>query len=299
MNESVPAPALGIGERLRAARERLDFSVSQAAERLHCDPSSIEALEREDFASMGAAVYARGHLRRYAELLGEPPGELLLAMNQRVADARALPDLTSIPQTERPADPRKYLKPLIVAGVAALFAAVLWWVLKGRHMTGDSTAIVTPTVLQPAPLSAPLAVTAPEAEAAPAATPFIAIPDATVAPSAAAVGQASITTPHIALQLYALRDCWLDVRDAKGEKQIYGFLRVGKTATTHGQYPMRLIIGNVSAVRISRGNDPVKIPAKLNRLNTAVVSINANGSVEAAAAIPDSAKPKPKPKSQR
>ena len=306
MNESVPTPALGIGERLRAARERLEFSVSQAAERLHCDPSSIEALEKEDFASMGAAVYARGHLRRYAELLGEPPGELLLAMNQKVADARALPDLTSIPQPERPADPRKYLKPLIVVGVAALFAVVVWWVLKGRHMTRASTTIATPTVLQPALLSAPLAATAPDAATTPAATPLIAIPDATVSPSAtaspsttaspsaAAVGQGSISTPYIALQLYALRDCWLDVRDAKGEKQIYGFLRVGKTATTHGQYPMRLIIGNVSAVRISRGNDPVKIPSKLNRLNTAVVSINADGSVEAAAAIPDSAKPKPK-----
>ena len=282
MNESLQTPAtaaLGIGQRLRAARERLDFSVTQAAERLHCDPSSVEALENEDFASLGASVYARGHLRRYAELLGEPAGELLLAMNQKAADARALPDLTSIPQAERPADPRKYLKPLIVVGLAALFAVLVWWVLKGRHASSAVTSIAVPSSSSMATV--------------PAVTLVVATPVTAAIPITATLNPAA-STPRVALQFLALRDCWLDVRDAKGEKQNYGFLRAGKTAAAHGQYPLRLIIGNVSAVRITRGNDTLKIPSKLNRRNTAVVMINADGSIEAAAAIPDSAKPKPK-----
>ena len=37
----------------------------------------VEALDADDFAALGAPVYVRGHLRRYAELVGESATELL------------------------------------------------------------------------------------------------------------------------------------------------------------------------------------------------------------------------------
>ena len=39
-------------------------------------PRILESLEAENFAALGAAVYAQGHLRHYAELVGEPAAEL-------------------------------------------------------------------------------------------------------------------------------------------------------------------------------------------------------------------------------
>src|SRR6516165_3407766 len=84
----------GIGARLRSAREKRGLTVLQAAEKLHVDARVLEALESQDFAALGAAVYARGHLRRYAELLGESPPEL-----QRLYDDSThteQPDLTRI-----------------------------------------------------------------------------------------------------------------------------------------------------------------------------------------------------------
>ena len=57
----------GIGARLRAAREKRGLTLLQAAERLHLDVRVVEALEAGDFAALGADVYVRGHLRRYAE----------------------------------------------------------------------------------------------------------------------------------------------------------------------------------------------------------------------------------------
>ena len=69
---AAPAPApRSIGERLRAGRERAGLSVAAAAEKLHLDNKVIEALEADRFAELGASVYVRGHLRRYADFVGE------------------------------------------------------------------------------------------------------------------------------------------------------------------------------------------------------------------------------------
>ena len=61
-----PAAPRSIGERLRAGRERSGLSIAAAAEKLHLDTKVIEALEADRFAELGASVYVRGHLRRYA-----------------------------------------------------------------------------------------------------------------------------------------------------------------------------------------------------------------------------------------
>ena len=71
------AEASGIGARLRAGRERMGLSVLQVAERMHTDPKIVEAVEADNFEVMGAPVYARGHIRHYAELVGETAAELI------------------------------------------------------------------------------------------------------------------------------------------------------------------------------------------------------------------------------
>src|SRR5580700_7127703 len=99
MTSAAPGPDVrGIGARLRAARELKGLTMLQAAEKLHVDPRTLEALEAEDFAALGADVYVRGHLRRYAELIGESPGELQELYASSTQAAR--PDLTRIARSE-------------------------------------------------------------------------------------------------------------------------------------------------------------------------------------------------------
>ena len=88
----------GTGARLRGAREQKGLTVLEAAEKLHVDAKTLEALEAEDFAALGADVYVRGHLRRYAEFIGESPAELqeLYASGRQAAR----PDLTRIPRRD-------------------------------------------------------------------------------------------------------------------------------------------------------------------------------------------------------
>jgi len=88
----------GTGARLRDAREKQGLTLAQAAASLHLDPSTLEALEAEDFAALGADVYVRGHLRRYAELIGESPAQLQELYARSVPAAH--PDLTRIPHRE-------------------------------------------------------------------------------------------------------------------------------------------------------------------------------------------------------
>jgi len=75
-NEQDKAPETGQspspGARLRAARERKGLSLVEAADALRLDQSLVEALERDDFAALGAPVFGKGHLRKYAVLTGEP-----------------------------------------------------------------------------------------------------------------------------------------------------------------------------------------------------------------------------------
>lgn len=68
--EAAPAAAT-YGGQLAAARLRKGISLAQVAEQLRLSVESIEALEADRHDELGPQVYVRGHLRRYAEFLGE------------------------------------------------------------------------------------------------------------------------------------------------------------------------------------------------------------------------------------
>src|SRR3954464_7466530 len=106
-----PAAPRSIGERLRAGRERAGLSVIVAAEKLHLDSKVIEALEADRFAELGASVYVRGHLRRYADFVGEQGAELVSAYGARSESRPPPPDLTQAPHPDRRSDPRRLVTP--------------------------------------------------------------------------------------------------------------------------------------------------------------------------------------------
>ena len=121
-----------IGERLRTAREKVGLGVIQVAERLHVDPAVIVALESGQFSTLGPPVYVRGHLRRYAELLGEPDAPLQ-AHYAALHESGVEPDLTiahRVLQQSGNSHDRRWPK-VLLAGVVVI-AAVIWWALKAR-----------------------------------------------------------------------------------------------------------------------------------------------------------------------
>lgn len=74
-----------IGLRLARARHRLRLSVDDLADRTRVRPHVIEAMEVDDFSACGGDVYARGHLRATARILGIDGDELVTVFDKRYA----------------------------------------------------------------------------------------------------------------------------------------------------------------------------------------------------------------------
>jgi cytoskeleton protein RodZ len=263
-----PAAPRSIGERLRAGRERAGLSVAATAEKLHLDNKVIEALESDRFADLGASVYVRGHLRRYADFVGEPGVELVNAYLARDVSPPP-PDLTQIPQAERHADPRRLITPLVGLGCALVLALAIWWVLSGSHPGNPRGSAAVPV-----PENKPAAADGASAGAASG----IRLGDAATGPVAAATPPtaqlaANVTrrdvpaepapTPVRAtrLRLELANESWVEVYDARGERLFYDVAGAGSVQSIEGRPPLRVVLGNAAAVSVQVDGQPREIPA--------------------------------------
>jgi cytoskeleton protein RodZ len=297
----------GIGTRLRAAREKKGLTILQAAEKLHLDSRILESLEAEDFAALGAAVYARGHLRHYAELVGERPAELqeLYANSTRAAPAQ--PDLKRIPRVQPDGDPGKLAGPAMVVLVGLALTGTLWWLLSSGDKpqptpvhdsvqgssTGGATngeAAVNPQA--PANSSAaantPVRLPAPDLSVASSATlSKSAVATATpVGPTAApvtpAVASAAVptSTPRPKdgeLILKFSSDSWAEVYDAAGQRLFYDVGAASSAHTVKGPAPMRVVLGNAAGVALEFNGRPALVPANVRPDGSVRFVINAHG----------------------
>jgi cytoskeleton protein RodZ len=243
----------GIGTRLRAAREARGLTILQAAEKLHVDARILEALEAEDFASLGAAVYARGHLRRYAELVGEQPAELQ-ALFPATAAASG-PDLTRMPY--RAPDPRssRLMTLALLALLVVAIAGVLWWVLtlpaaKPRPVSATS-ALGEPGEASAAQLMSALASTS--GRAPPAPSPEV----------------------QLAVKFYGVS--WAQVSDASGRRLFEGLTAPDSSRTLSGTPPLSVIIGNAPGVSVRLNGQNVALDGLVHRDGSARFLVDASG----------------------
>jgi cytoskeleton protein RodZ len=88
-----PVASLGLGERLRSARKARALSVTQVGEAMRLEESIVVALEEERFDAIGAPVFVRGHLRRYAQLVGLSEEVILEAYRRLAPESDRLPSL--------------------------------------------------------------------------------------------------------------------------------------------------------------------------------------------------------------
>ena len=104
----------------------------QAAEQLHLDVAAVKALEAGRFEELGAAVYVRGHLRRYAELLGLPVQEVEKSFLQS-HPARSAPDLRHGAGLLQKSDAgARALRPRYRGAGCRLVLVIIWGSASGR-----------------------------------------------------------------------------------------------------------------------------------------------------------------------
>jgi cytoskeleton protein RodZ len=267
----------GIGARLRAARERRGLTVLQAAEKLHVDARVLEALEAEDFALLGADVYVRGHLRRYAEAIGESAEALqdLYASGARPA----FPTLTHLPRADAPHRSSPLMLPALLGVVGLALVGLLWW-----FVTSPSERARPLTEPLPASAAGGAASAAPRTGAAASGGASAARGAGGAVPArsgGAAVPTSSAGQAQLDLKFSAVS--WVEITDADGRQLLEGLFAPGSARDVSGTAPLRVVLGNAPAVDLQLNGQPVTLTGLVHRNGAAFLTIDRDGHASAAA----------------
>ena len=304
-----------IGAQLTRLREARGQTPAQVATALRCDPKVIDALEGERWAELGAPVFSRGHLRRYAEFLGLPADPLLAQWTGEQGAHQALPDLSRAPQAPRPLDTQRWGRRLAMLAGAVVIALAAWWILQGADVQAPAASPVaastaaapaeiaavatpipsaaapaTPPSAEPVPGVAPDAVPGAVPGMTPAASPAV-TPAATpteTTPVPAPAGPATTAAPGagLAVAFTATERCWAEVVDASGSRRLYMMLEPGVRVTASGTPPLRVLLGRGDVTAVEIGGRAASIPTDAVRNSVARFEIAGSGAMRALPPVP-------------
>jgi cytoskeleton protein RodZ len=291
------ATAETLGQRLKGERERRGMSVQKAADDMHLDAWVIEALETGEYARIGPSVYAKGHLKHYASLLGLPAEEILAGYDAKTSapSPAAQPGSSVRMRTSEPMGSElPWLQMAGFAILAVIIAGVIWWrPWHPRTAVPAAVAVANPQpnavagTAQDMPPTEAAGFAAPDAATAPDAG----VPDAPAAKGAAfgrgaggatgaaapATSTATVRVPvtlatstagadtdtegygRARLRLSFSADSWVDVHDAAGRRVFAGSGRANSVKTIAGTAPMRVYLGFASGVQLEVNNRAVAI----------------------------------------
>jgi cytoskeleton protein RodZ len=268
------------GPRLKAERERRGLSAQKAADEMHLDRWVIDALEADDYKRIGPTVYAKGHLKKYAALLGLPAGEIMAGYESRppgpIEITSAGPSML-LTTREEGTSFGSWSPVQIFVGLfaAVLVAGVLLW--RPWHQRAKPPVTSAPAAAASAAPTAQATGETIDARDTPAAAETggpnaAAAPDTTgAAPSAgtasstaASLGAAAAPGPtpgagRARLRLSFSADSWVDVHDANGRRTFAGNGLANSVKTIAGAAPLRVYLGFGSGVQLEINDRAVAI----------------------------------------
>src|ERR687896_166976 len=112
---------LGIGERLRQAREAKGISLDEVASQTRIPIRHLQHIEREEWDALPAITYCIGFVRSYANTIGLDGAEMGRELRDRLGGIRTR---APTPEYYQPADPSR-VPPRSLALIAAVIAVVL------------------------------------------------------------------------------------------------------------------------------------------------------------------------------
>jgi cytoskeleton protein RodZ len=269
---AAPAQMSDPGTRLTAAREHAGMTLADAAERLRLDVATLQALEAGRWHELGAAVFVRGHLRHYAELLGLPVAEIDAAYAASSARLAPLPDLrrtTTLPGNS--ASPGVALPPwaALIGAIVLVLAAWVWWAMRvpagQRHAATPAAPAASPST--PAPAGPQTGNAGDAGPGVPAAAVGVAVPgrsDAAgatknVAAAKDAAPAAKAVPGRVRLAIKFNQDSWTEIYDAHGSTLFHDFGSAGSERHLAGAPPLRILLGNPDGVGLELDGHPVAL----------------------------------------
>jgi cytoskeleton protein RodZ len=241
------------GADLRAARERIGWSLQAIATAIRIRPHYLEALEAGHIDELPGNAYALGFLRTYSVALGLDPNEVARrfkaeagVVNEKTRLAFPVP----VPERGVPAGAVALLGVLLAVGAYAG-----WYRLSGEGRLPAETSTQVPARLASLAEQAVQSRTAPPIQVAataqpPPVAPTEAPPVPAISPSSAA---AAPVTPlplpggqagQSRILLRASADAWVQVRDRAGPVLLNRTLHAGETWEVPAKPNLLLTTGN-------------------------------------------------------
>jgi cytoskeleton protein RodZ len=248
-----------LGAALAAARRERGLSVEEVSAATRIRPAIIRAIEDDDFDACGGAVYARGHLRSVAQVVGADPRPLVEEFDRRFN--QPVPALRTAPlgSFEPPRDagrsgrqsPTWASVAVGVLVVVVIFLGASWLIGRGN----DDTP------------AAPVARSAPTT-AAPAAT--------TPAPATSKPAPPAIRGVVLRLQASG-GSSWVSVTSSDGNQLYQGVLTSGTAREFRDAKQLSVRFGNSPAVRITQNGRDMGAPRCDRQVCTVAFGVPAVG----------------------
>jgi len=264
------------GERLAAARREQQITVLEVAKELHLDEPKVRALEQNKFDVLGAPVFAKGHLRKYAMLVGVDNDDVLQDYYKLNRASGMPPVVGKVRKTVRETSPGPWIATIVILIIAA--AAYGWFLVADTPApnTQDTSIIVPP--LNDAIAAADDGAVPAEPVALPEAGPPMtdeAVFDARAEQTMPAVVAAQpIADGQVRLTLTFSGDCWTEISDASGRRLFFDLGREGRSVNVSGEAPLSVLFGNANNVRVRVNGTDYSISQADRRGETAKLTID-------------------------
>lgn len=254
-----------IGRTLRDAREAQGMTVEDAAGRLRLMHRQIEAMETDDFESLGQPVFARGFVRNYARLLGLAPDALLTRMEGAPSEP------TAVSHAEPPLQRSWLTSPwliLLLLGllvvVAIPIALYLWLNSEGEEDPGGRAPYAAHVQSAPGDLPPSDATPVPVVPLTPATQPSPEAPADLDAASTEQTETAATAVPDApvlkgVLHLEFGEESWVEIKDASGRMLLRQLNPPGSSIDVSGQPPFDVVIGNATQARMTYNGRPIDL----------------------------------------
>jgi cytoskeleton protein RodZ len=287
------------GELLRQERELQGRTVQQVAGDLHIGAYMVEAIENNQFAVLGAPVFARGHLRKYAALLGlsvERVQALYQNLSDRPRDQDPVPVMhrntePSIPMSPDSKQRRTLQKPgrwtFLIAGGALVVAGIVAWLIHEHSKSANKASVpiaeapaTSDAVIQNGPVPVLPAVQT-TVQGTTTTNAVTTANKSTTERQAITPAVASAPTPvtrgKVRLRFSFTQESWVEVYDARGTRLLYDVGFPGQTRGVDVDPPAQIVLGQAASVSTEVNGRAISVPARRIANQVARFTVGADG----------------------
>jgi cytoskeleton protein RodZ len=251
------------GERLAEARREQKIAVIEIAKELHLDEHKVRALERNEFDVLGAPVFAKGYLKKYAQLVHIGADDVLADYYRLNRAAEAPPVVSSRQRPRQELSPGPWITVVVV--IVLIVTAYVWFarpeapdVPLTDSVAEEDTTSVLPQQDAADEASAAAEPVEPEVEQEPEVRQELELQEAR--PPVEETSSPAIADGQVRMLLIYTGDCWTEVTDATGRRLLFALGKDGRSVELSGAEPLNVLFGSPYNVEVIVNGEPFALP---------------------------------------